>query len=218
MIYKNFEIYNVTIACVYTMLNQMRSRVYGNTPIILSRDKSYVDIQTIESLFESDDATQHVWTPNGWEQILAICQYTDELDNLCHISHPKHILTCAKSSCVLADDFKAISHYGDKLGIQDDVHQIIHDYLIPTVDLTLDGSTNFYTCEFPTSNIIDVPQPASLEDNDVDFETYRECDVCHNGIFASYHACTTCDGYDLCQKCFTNHNHDPSHQFDYIAR
>lgn len=203
----------------------MNSRVHGKTPILVSNDKYYVEIRTIEELFNSGD-TPYVWTPDGWELIKSIKETIDHLDNLLYINDQKNVLICTKFSNILADTFKTIDHYRDHLKFFiPDIQNLIYYYQIPIVPLPLfkkleiksvneakeeqfTVSHHFYRCEFPESKIVEIPSPISNKECDLD--DYKFCNNCEKDIIANcyIYTCSTCSSkrnrYDLCPSCFEN--------------
>lgn len=93
----------------------MVSWVSCNTPIIISKDKSYVEIMTIDALSEvldkrTNERTRefYIWTPAGWEIIKNVIvknDINDNLKSLVIVKNARNFVICSNSSQLLSSNF-----------------------------------------------------------------------------------------------------------------
>jgi hypothetical protein len=202
--------------------------VIGNTPIIVSKDKKYIEVHTIEDLSKMEKGF-FVWTPNGWDEVLNITTEMlteDNVPNLRLINDGKNFLICDKDVNILSHTFMTFNDFQNSvviLKLVPELIKLVYEYCIPTVDL--EYKNNFYWQPFPISNVIDIKMLITDDGNNYNCGSHPNgCQKCEEYISGNFYVCPECskyynmkDGvwYTLCSSCYkTCKEFEPVHIFD----
>lgn len=218
----------------------MQSWVQCNTPVIISKDKSYVETMTIDRLFRNfeEENIIYTWTPYGWERIKYILTKEATLEEIIIIKNAKNFLICSESCRLLCSDFihsqtwfNIVNSNENFKQIHPEIQALIWEYTIPVIESIMAQNmiNGLYEVEFPESKIINVETLVSNKEADVDIETGISCDVCDASVDGTYYNCIECSkelddsSFDLCPLCF-NHTefketqHTSSHSMTKIEK
>jgi hypothetical protein len=208
------------------------SYILGETPIIISRNNSYVEVEHIKYLFKRYH-DYSVWTPNGWEKILDVEEKIithDDLNNLdiLVIHNNRNILRCLSTTKILSEQYKNKDQCLEELNnVISNRHicAMIYQYALPIMDMSILGQhqENFYMCPYPQSQCVDAKK--SQKKHSYRSREYIYCYLCDTVSSTNCYTCVECskeryryeDDYKavniityICERCYLYYHEDKS--------